>query len=288
MSTPFTLTFAPSIKDDIVNNKGENSMNSSTFCSRRAPFTAMDGTVFESRQAGPALKLHYYLDGSWRRLPSGRPAEVNEYAVSAEFERGIWRISFIADDPAEATAPVLYRLLAEEHLPRHECDLLNISAITRADCGFSTGSLTAYAFSTGPVRLVSGTCRTELKFHDASEYHYVTWDPFAGRDEIIIGGLTSSGQAFRRCFNTVNRRACEMPHPADRNTGQAPGGIELAPFLFDYRKTPECRYMKDTGRKAFINIPCRGNSVICRRDGHRTYTYNCSEDNCRNFDPGPA
>ena len=44
----------------------------------------------------------------------------------------------------------------------------------------------------------------------------------------------------------------------------------------------DCIYAEDTGEIAFVNLPCRGNRIICRRvAGLMTFAANCRPEKCQ-------
>ena len=46
-----------------------------------------------------------------------------------------------------------------------------------------------------------------------------------------------------------------------------------------------CKYAEDTGERAFVAAPCRGNKIICRKiDGHISYTKACCAEQCKFFE----
>lgn len=46
-----------------------------------------------------------------------------------------------------------------------------------------------------------------------------------------------------------------------------------------------CKYATDTGERAFPNLPCRGNKIICSKiAGHTSYTKACNPGNCKFFE----
>jgi hypothetical protein len=46
-----------------------------------------------------------------------------------------------------------------------------------------------------------------------------------------------------------------------------------------------CKYATDTGERAFANLPCRGNKIICGKiEGHTSYTSACNPGNCKFFE----
>ena len=46
-----------------------------------------------------------------------------------------------------------------------------------------------------------------------------------------------------------------------------------------------CIYAEDLGEKAFINAPCRGNKIKCKKiEGHISYTKACTPDSCKYFE----
>jgi len=45
-----------------------------------------------------------------------------------------------------------------------------------------------------------------------------------------------------------------------------------------------CSHAEDTGERAFVNLPCRGNRIICRRvAGLTTFAANCRPEKCKYF-----
>ena len=44
-----------------------------------------------------------------------------------------------------------------------------------------------------------------------------------------------------------------------------------------------CRFARDTGELAFVNLPCRGNRIECRKTGGVSYAAACREGRCRRF-----
>lgn len=46
-----------------------------------------------------------------------------------------------------------------------------------------------------------------------------------------------------------------------------------------------CKYATDTGKRAFANLPCRGNKIICGKiEGYISYTSACNPGNCKFFE----
>ena len=61
-----------------------------------------------------------------------------------------------------------------------------------------------------------------------------------------------------------------------------PDHIKVQPFA--PQKTT-CKYAEDTGERAFVAAPCRGNKIICRKiDGHISYTKACCAEQCKFFE----
>jgi hypothetical protein len=41
-------------------------------------------------------KIHHWVDGEWERVPTGLPDDATECGPVAEFDEGMWKLSFIA------------------------------------------------------------------------------------------------------------------------------------------------------------------------------------------------
>lgn len=47
-----------------------------------------------------------------------------------------------------------------------------------------------------------------------------------------------------------------------------------------------CKYAVDTGARAFLKLPCRGNRIICQKiEGHISYATACNPGSCKFFEP---
>jgi hypothetical protein len=47
-----------------------------------------------------------------------------------------------------------------------------------------------------------------------------------------------------------------------------------------------CKFAIDTGERAFANLPCRGNRIICQKiEGHISYATACNPGSCKFFEP---
>lgn len=49
---------------------------------------------------------------------------------------------------------------------------------------------------------------------------------------------------------------------------------------------PVCQYALDTGEKAFANLPCRGNKILCQHPDNKdfiSYTKACNPGMCKFF-----
>ena len=45
-----------------------------------------------------------------------------------------------------------------------------------------------------------------------------------------------------------------------------------------------CRYAFDTGERAFVTLPCRGNRIECKRTGSTSYAAACRPDKCNFYE----
>lgn len=271
----------------------------------QALFFSADNIRFCSFPVGNSQKIHFYSNGDWQRLATLLSADCSESISYAERKHGIWRLSLIAGNPADSKGPVLYRILSEAHLPTHDSEILNMSAVSHAACGFAAELLTVYSEGENPVRIIQEKQRkTVLNFRDIQKYTRIFLNPCKEK-EIILHGILKTEAPFIRKFNLATgkayeiRQECFKQYIPGRELSLCIDGkgnhhyiqnediafIELDSSLFSLQESPKCKYMEDTGRKAFVNIPCRGNAIICRHDGHLTYTHNCNDTRCRNFIP---
>ncbi len=90
--------------------------------------------------------------------------------------------------------------------------------------------------------------------------------------------MTRSGVASNVTAEEMRRivaaLAADLPPPAD---------IKLRP-----RRAELCVHAHDTGVPAFVNLPCRGNRIECRKTGVVTYAAACRAGTCRYYSRGPS
>lgn len=249
-------------------------MNTFTFpIDAHTPFTAEDGTHFCCLPLAGAWKIHAWRDSAWKQLATGQSAQTSEIAPCAEKKHGIWRISFIGEKP-DSLHSYLYRVLSNGgELPFDEYGIWDVSTVARATAGFVSEFITAYNLDGNAVQLLKGKEEVlRLECHDIANYTQISYRPKDSHILILTGALRD-GKSFHRSFDL---QKCELRDLAE--------DIPLPPGLFSFGECPKCRYAEDTRKRAFVNIPCRGNAIICRRDGHLTYANQCTSENCRQFE----
>lgn len=61
-------------------------------------------------------------------------------------------------------------------------------------------------------------------------------------------------------------------------------GAAIKPDITAPRAVTRCIHAGDTGERAFVNLPCRGNRIICRRvEGLTTFAAACRPDKCKHY-----
>lgn len=88
----------------------------------------------------------------------------------------------------------------------------------------------------------------------------------------------------RRMTTYANVTEEEMAEILEQLKSNAPGKIKLPERLA--QKLPlKCRYAIDSGERAFVKLPCRGNKIFCQKiEGHVSYTSACNPGNCKHFE----
>ncbi len=273
------------------------------------PFISTDGVVFCCLPVNGIWKLHVFINGAWQRIYTGQPEDATECGPCAEYDEGVWRISFIAGGSAEKTRFYLYRMLSDMPNPSAPSDVSDLSAIAPAMSGFSREMRTVSASRSGPVEIGGSGQPRQLIFHDAQYYYRISFNPHDVQ-QLIISGSSHDNAVFTRSFHLITQEAHNITINAQpaykcalwrnecyyaRQTGPnfedrtiCAGDAEftpLGPALLTLKKADVCKYAEDTGHLAFANIPCRGNEIICRRDGHSTFARNCSAQSCSAFEP---
>ena len=83
---------------------------------------------------------------------------------------------------------------------------------------------------------------------------------------------TASNVTAAEMRRIVAALAADLPLPAD-----------IGP-----RVPALCVHAHDTGVPAFVNLPCRGNRIECRKTGVLTYAAACRTGTCRYYSRGPS
>ncbi len=272
------------------------------------PFITADGVRFCCLPVNGVWKIHVYRYGKWLRVYTGQPEDAVECAPCAECENGTWRISFVSGGSVEKERFYLYRVIAEGEIPISEDNRPDITAIVPAMSGYSRENRTVYARRDGGTVVVSGVGYIkELCLNDVKFIYRISFNPH-NPQEIIISGTLLNEEVFTRIFNLISEEYRSITingQPAykcalfqydcfyARQTGENfedrtivwgdPEFTALDPGLFTFQRA-DCKHAQDTGEPAFVNIPCRGNRIVCKLDDHETFAVHCRRENCKNFE----
>ena len=131
-------------------------------------------------------KLYHFTGKKWKRIRTGLPEDATECAPCADFEDGIWKISFIAGGWKGDRRFRLYRMYGLHG---------EVMAQQFADVGFVHKNCVAYASRRGPLFLVEPCRRIILTFHGVEFLYRVSYDPFEP-NRLLISGQYPGGEIF--------------------------------------------------------------------------------------------
>ena len=131
-------------------------------------------------------KLYHFTGRKWKRVKTGLPADATECGPTAEFEDGIWKISFIAGGWKGDRRFRLYRMYGLDGEPM---------AQQFADAGFVQKDRVVYADRRGPLYIVEPGMTKILTFHGVEFLYRVSYDPFQP-NRLLISGQYADGTIF--------------------------------------------------------------------------------------------
>lgn len=158
------------------------------------PFVAHDRSQhfaphqFCCRMIGGKWKLcHCDTDGEWRQIQTGLPADATECSPTAEWEDGMWKISFIAGGAETSIRFRLYRLFG----------LTSGAAMTicNADVGYLQKRRIVHAGRRGSLFIQDPNRIREIHFADVEYLYRVSYNP-NNPDELLVSGQKFGGDIF--------------------------------------------------------------------------------------------
>ncbi len=131
-------------------------------------------------------KLYHFTGKRWKRLKTGLPDDAFECGPCAEFEDGMWTISFVAGGAKSDREFKLYRLLGFDAEPM-------VQAV--ADVGFIWKDRVVHAGRRGPITIVEPGRTVTLALHGVEFLYRVSYDPFQP-NRMLISGQFPNGEIF--------------------------------------------------------------------------------------------
>ncbi len=123
-------------------------------------------------------KLYHFTGYKWKRLKTGLPADTTECSPTAEFEDGVWKISFIAGGWQGDRRFRLYRMYGFNSEPM---------AQGFADAGFVHKDRVVLADRRGPIVITEPGRKITLSLHGVEFIYRVSYDPFQPNRLLISG-----------------------------------------------------------------------------------------------------
>lgn len=133
-------------------------------------------------------KLHHFTGIKWKRIRTGLPADATECGPCAEFEDGIWKVSFIAGGARNGREFKLYRLLgiSGKTEPMVQCS---------ADVGFVWKNSVVSAGRRSMITIVEPMRTLTLEMHNVEYLYRVSYNPF-NPSQLLISGQHPRGEIF--------------------------------------------------------------------------------------------
>ena len=173
------------------------------------PFAAFGGNgspqEFCCINIGGLWKLHWRQGRKWRRIQTGLPDDATECGPTAEFEDGMWKLSFIAGGWKGDRRFRLYRMYGTGTQPM---------AQGFADVGFVRKDTVAMAGRCGPI-VIRETERTiTLEIPEAEYLYRLSYDP-QRPNRLLISGQRRNGSIFSWSYVP---EMCELNEITDDGT----------------------------------------------------------------------
>ena len=131
-------------------------------------------------------KLHWLKSGKRERIPTGLPEDATECGPTAEWEDGMWKISFIAGGWNGDRRFRLYRMYGLDSKPM---------AQGFADVGFVHKDTVAMAGRRGPIVIRDAERTITLEIPEAMFLYRLSYDP-QRPNRLLISGETHNGDIF--------------------------------------------------------------------------------------------
>lgn len=172
------------------NRKGEKMFDFNDNRYTHMPFAAPDANgnpkEFCCIQNGGLWKIYHFTGQKWKRVKTGLPADATECSPTAEFEDGIWKISFVAGGWKTDRRFRLYRMYGLHSQPMIQ---------TFADVGFVRKDQVCFGSRRGPVIIREAGRTVTLNFQNVAYLYRVSYDPFQP-NRLLISGEYPGGEIF--------------------------------------------------------------------------------------------
>lgn len=151
-------------------------------------------------QVNGLWKLYQFTGTKWKRLKTGLSDDATECSPTAEFEDGIWKISFVAGGWKGDRRFRLYRMYGLNGTPMVQ---------DFADVGFVWKDRVAYAGRRGPITLVESGRTVTLNLNGVEFLYRLSYDPFQP-NRLLISGQLSGGEIFSWTYQPGMKKLCSV------------------------------------------------------------------------------
>lgn len=143
--------------------------------------------LFCCLQINGIWKIHYYNGTRWVRLYTGLPDDATQCSPAAEYEDGMWKISFIAGGSEESPMFYLYR--------KYGFEAQLAIPVMPADVGFIWKEQTTIASRKSSIFQFEQGATTQIQLQNIEYLYRITYNPNNPR-QLLISGQEHSGNIF--------------------------------------------------------------------------------------------
>lgn len=149
---------------------------------------------------GGVWKLHHFTGKRWKRIKTGLPDDAFECGPCAEFEDGMWKVSFIAGGAKSDRQFKLYRMLGFDAEPMVQ---------VAADVGFVWKDRVVHAGRRGSVTIIEPGRTITLTLNGVEFLYRVSYDPFQP-NRLLISGQFPGGEIFSWAYQPGMKKLYEV------------------------------------------------------------------------------